>query len=154
MNTEQKHLRIAQLDKTIARFSEVKNLPPPGGGWIYAIRTALGMSLRQLGDKLGMTPQGVKGVEQREDDGSLTLDGLREVAAVMDLQLVYGLLPREGSLDKMVEKRALELAKEIVQKTSQAMHLEDQGIDQAALQDAIEQRAAKIKWELPKAMWE
>ena len=101
-----------------------------------------------------MTPQGVKSVEQREEDGSLTLSRLREVAAAMDLQLVYGLLPREESLDKMVEKRAMELAKEIVRKTSQTMHLEDQGIDQAALQDAIEQRAAKIKRELPKALWQ
>jgi len=147
-------MRIAQLDKKIAAFTEAKHLPPPGGGWVYAIRTALGMSLRQLGDKLGMTPQGIKSIEQREEDGSLTLGRLREVAMAMDLQLIYALLPREESLEKMIEKRAFELAREIVLKTSQTMHLEDQGIDQAALQDAIEQRAAKIKRELPKALWE
>lgn len=154
MKKEQRQLRIAQLDKKIAAFSEAKRLSPPGGGWVYAIRTALGMSLKQLGAKLGITPQGVKNIEQREADGSLTLDRLRDVAAAMDLQLIYALLPRQESLEKMIEKRALELAREIVLKTSQTMHLEDQGIDQVAVQKAIEKRAARIKEELPKALWE
>jgi len=154
MNKEQRHLRISQLDKKIALFSGMKNLPVPGGGWIYSIRTAFGMSLKQLGKKLGITPQGAKDIERREAEGSLTLQRLREVAAAMDMQLVYGLVPKEQSLEKMIEKRAFQMAKDIVLKTSHTMHLEDQGVDQDALRDAIEKRAEKIKNELPKKLWE
>lgn len=34
------------------------------------------------------------------------------------------------------------------------MHLENQGIDQEALKEAIEKRAEKIKNELPKKLWD
>lgn len=153
MKKNQRRLRIVQLDKKIALFSGVKNLPRPGGGWIYAIRTSLGMSLKQLGLKLNITPQGAKDIERREEDGSITLQRLQEVAAAMNLQLVYGLVPKEESLDKMIEKRAFQMAKEVVLKTSHTMHLENQGIDQEALKDAIEKRAEEIKYELPKKLW-
>jgi predicted DNA-binding mobile mystery protein A len=146
-------LRITQLDKRIALFSGVKDLPLPGEGWIHSIRTALGMSLKQLGKKLNITPQGVKDIERREKDGSLTLQRLKEAAAALDMKLVYGLIPREQSLEKMIEKRALELAKKIVLKTSHTMHLENQSIGQEALKEAVEKRAEKIKNEAPKNLW-
>lgn len=152
MTRDQKHLRISQLDKKIARFSDIKDLLVPGGGWIYAIRTALGMSLKQLGEKLGVTPQAVRGIEQREEDGSLTLQRLKEVAAALDMQLVYGLVPRDGSLDKMIEKRARQMAQKIVLKTAHTMHLENQGIDKEALAEAIERRTEKLKSELPRKL--
>jgi DNA-binding transcriptional regulator YiaG len=40
---------------------------------LHAIRTALGMSLAQLGKRLGMSPQGVKDIELREEQGGITL---------------------------------------------------------------------------------
>lgn len=145
---------MAQLDRNLVRFSDIKNLQVPAGGWIHAIRTSLGMSLRQLGKKLNMTPQGVKDIERREAEGALTLQRLREVAAAMHLQLVYSLIPQEQSLDKMIENRALALAKEIVLKTAQTMQLENQGIDQEALREAIQKRAEKIKCDLPRNLWD
>ncbi|MBK8425272.1 MAG: helix-turn-helix domain-containing protein [Lewinellaceae bacterium] len=78
----------------------LKIIPLPGEGWIYSIRTALGMSLKQLGRRLKMTPQGIKDIERREKDGSLTLQRLREVAAALDMQLVYGLVLRNKHLIK------------------------------------------------------
>lgn len=153
MSVNQKQLRIAQLDKKIAHFLAAKNQPLPGEGWVYSIRIALGMSLKQLGKLLKMTPQGVKDIERREKDGSITLQKLKEVAAAMDMQLVYGFVPREQTLDKMIEKQANKMAREIVLRTSQTMHLENQGLDEAAIQQAIEKRAKKIKEELPGNLW-
>jgi len=153
MNSEQKRLRITQLDKKIAYFIGAKSHPLPGEGWIYSIRTALGMSLKQLGKRLKMSPQGIKDIERREKEGSLTLQRLREVAAAMDMQLIYGLVPKEETLDKMIEKRAGELAQEIVLKTSHTMHLENQGLDEKAIKEAINNRTEKIKNELPKDLW-
>jgi len=153
MNSEQKRLLITQLDKKIIHFIGAKNHPLPGEGWIYSIRNALGMSLKQLGLRLKITPQGTKDIERREQDGSLTIQRLREVAAALDMQLVYGLVPKEQTLDKMIEKRARELAQEIVLKTSHTMHLENQGLDEIAIKEAIDKRAEKIKYEMPKDLW-
>ena len=43
------------------------------------------------------------------------------------MQLVYGFVPYDGSLDALIEKRATELATKIVMRTSNTMQLEDQG---------------------------
>lgn len=153
MKNEQKRLLVTQLDKKIAHFTGAKNHPIPGEGWIYSIRTALGMSLKQLGQRLKITPQGIKDIERREKDGSLTLQRLREVAAALNMQLVYGLIPKEETLDKMIETRARELAREIVLKTSHTMHLENQGLEEKAIKEAINIRAEKIKNEMPKDLW-
>lgn len=153
MNIEQKRLLLTQLDKKIAHFLEAKTQPAPGEGWIYSIRAALGMSLKQLGNRLKMTPQGVKDLERREKDGSLTLQKLRDVATALDMQFVYGLVPKDDTLDRMIEKRAMELAREIVLKTSQTMHLENQGLDENAIKEAIDLRAEKIKKEMPNDLW-
>lgn len=153
MNNDQKQLRIKQIDNRIGLFLNAKKVPPPSGGWIYSIRTAIGMSLKQLGKKVNLTPQGARDVERREKDGSITIQKLKEIAAALDMQLVYGLVPKEGSLDKMIEKRAFEMAQKIVLKTSHTMHLENQGINNEALKDAIDKRASKIKNELPKSLW-
>ncbi len=153
MNKDQKRLRIVQLDKKIESFAKAKGNPLPGEGWIYAIREALGMSLKQLGNRLKITPQGAKDIERREKDGSLTLQKLREVAAALNMQLVYGLVPKDQSLEKMIEKRAYELALEIILKTSHTMHLENQGLDETAIHEAVENRAKKIKDEMPRNLW-
>lgn len=153
MNIEQKRLLVTQIDKKIAYFIGAKNQALPGEGWIHSIRTALGMSLKQLGNRLKLTPQGIKDIERREKEGSLTMQRLREVAAALDMQLVYGLVPKEETLDKMIEKRARELAREIVLKTSHTMHLENQGLEEKAIKEAIDSRAEKIKNEMPKDLW-
>ena len=153
MSTEQKRLLLTQLDKKIAHFLEARNQPVPGEGWIYSIRAALGMSLKQLGNRLKMTPQGVKDLERREKDGSLTLQKLRDVATALDMQLVYGLVPKDNTLDRMIEKRAMELAREIVLRTSQTMYLENQGLDENTIKEAINLRAEKIKKEMPNDLW-
>ncbi|MBL7650097.1 MAG: XRE family transcriptional regulator, partial [Candidatus Hydrogenedentes bacterium] len=62
-------------------------------------------------------------------------------------------VPKEESLDKLIEKRALQLAREIVMDTAHTMHLENQEIDPMVLEEAIKKRAEKIKNELPKSLW-
>ena len=55
-------LFIEQLDQKLKPFIAAgKNSVPPNG-WVYAIRTALNISLRQLGARLSITPQAIKGI--------------------------------------------------------------------------------------------
>ncbi len=154
MNKQQKKLLLTQLEKKIATFSQFKSAPPPGSGWVNAIRTALGMSLRQLGEKLSISPQGVKDIERREKDGSITINALRETAASLDMPLVYGFIPKEGTLEKTIEKRARQIATKIVRRTSHTMHLEDQAVSAEELKRAIEEKTQQIMNEMPRYLWD
>ena len=152
--TKQHKLLVEQLDKKLQSFKSVESFAVPSGGWIHAIRTGLRMSLRQMGNRLSITPQSMKETEQREKDGSITLKNLREAGKVLDLQLVYGFIPREASLEKMIEKKAHEIAEEIVKRTSHSMMLEDQENSRERIEKAIKERAEEIKNEMPGYLWD
>ena len=97
-----------QLDTTLSRFEPAADLAPPRKGWIRAIRDALGMSGRQLANRLGLSKQSVARMEKDEMVGALSLKTLSRVAEGLDCVLVYGLVPR-ASLEKMVHDRARSL---------------------------------------------
>ena len=130
-----------------------KNATSPTG-WIKAIRNAIGMSMLQLGNRLSITKQSVQDIERREKDGSITIKALREAARALDMQLVYGFVPNDGSLDALIEKRATELATKIVLRTSNTMKLENQGNTNTRIEKAIKERAEEIKNEMPKILWD
>lgn len=135
-------------------FAFLKQVAIPQYGWVKAIRTSLGMSMQQLGNKLGISKQGVLDIERREKDGSITIKSLKEVARAMDMQLVYGFIPNDGSLDSLIEKRAIELATKIVMRTATTMELEDQANSKERIEKAIQERANEIKKEIPKILWD
>lgn len=149
-----KSLQRQQLNSKMLAFATLKQVAMPPTGWIKAIRTALGMSMQQLGNKLHISKQGVLDMERREKAGSITIRSLRETARAMDMQLVYGFVPNDESLDALIEKRATELATEIVLRTAHTMALEDQANSEKRLATAIRERAALIKNEMPKILWD
>jgi predicted DNA-binding mobile mystery protein A len=119
-------LQLQQLDNKLSLFATAAKVVPPPTGWLKATRLALGMSLQQLANRLNITKQSMQEIENREKEGSITLKALREAAAALDMQLVYGLVPKDGSLDALIERKARLLASQIVARTSQSMRLEDQ----------------------------
>ena len=149
-----KSLQLQQLNSKMLGFSSLKKVAIPPVGWIKAIRTTIGMSMQQLGKKLNVSKQGVMDMEKREKDGSITIKSLREIGRAMDMQLVYGFVPNDGSLDALIEKRAHELATQIVMRTAHTMKLEDQANSKKRIEKAIKERAAQIKNEMPKILWD
>lgn len=149
-----RRLALEQLDKKMQKFAVIADSDLPPKGWIYSIRTTLNMSLVQLGKRLKKTAQSVKEIEERERDKSLTLKRLIEVAEALNLRFVYGFVPKDSSMENLIEKRATEVAREIVMRTSHTMSLEDQQNSDARLQNAIKDRAEKIKQEMPKFLWD
>lgn len=146
-------LQIEQLDRKLKVFEAASNMPTPTTGWIRAIRLSLGMSLQQLADKLFITKQSVQEIETREKEGSITLKSLKETASALDMQLVYALVPKDGTLDGLIDRKAKELAIRIVSRTSNTMKLEDQENSKERLKKAVEERTAIIKNEMPKTLW-
>lgn len=149
-----KSLQLQQLNNKMLGFATLKQVPVPPTGWIKAIRTAIGMSMQQLGSKLSVSKQGILDMEKREKDGSITIRSLKEIGRALDMQLVYGFVPNDGSLDALIEKRATELATKIVLRTSNTMKLEDQGNTNRRIEKAIKERAGDIKNEMPKILWD
>lgn len=151
---DKQSLQIQQLDNKMLAFAGLQKLAPPPMGWLKAARTTLGMSLQQVSKRLSITRQSMQELEQREKDGSITLTSLREAARALDMQLVYALVPKDGSLEELINRKARELATQIVLHTSNSMKLEDQENSQQRIEKAIEERAAIIKYEMPKTLWD
>ena len=149
-----KTLQFQQLNSKMLSFATLMQVAVPPTGWIKAIRTAIGMSMLQLGNKLSISKQGILDMEKREKDGSITIRSLKEIGRVLDMQLVYGFVPNDGSLDALIEKRAIEIATKIVMRTSNTMKLEDQGNSNQRIENAIKERAEEIKKEMPKILWD
>jgi predicted DNA-binding mobile mystery protein A len=152
-NAKQK-LLIEQVDKKLSGFKPLDTIVVPKNGWVNTIRIALKMSLRQLGNRLHITSQSVKEIEQRESNETITLKTLREVGDALDLKLVYGFIPKNGSIEKMIEKKALELAKQIVFRTSHTMKLEDQENSKNRINKSIRNKAQEITDAMPKYLWD
>lgn len=147
-------LQIQHLNDRMKKFSTLAQVAIPPNGWIKAIRTALGMSLQQMGNKLSITRQSAQDIERREKDGSITLKALKESAAAIDMQLVYGFVPKDGTLEKLIENKAKEVATKIVMRTSSTMKLEDQENSRQRIEKAIKERTTEIVNEMPKFLWD
>jgi predicted DNA-binding mobile mystery protein A len=149
-----KSLPFQQLNSKMLGFASLRQVAMPPTGWIRAIRIAIGMSMQQLGNRLHVSKQAVMDMEKREKEGSITIRSLREIARVLDMQLVYGFVPNDGSLEALIEKRATELATHIVMRTAHTMKLEDQANSKTRMEAAIQERAAAIQNERPGILWE
>lgn len=150
----QRQLLIEQLDQKLTPFSETRKVLVPERGWVNTIRTALNMTMAQLGTKLSITRQGVKRIEESEANGSITLNKLKDVAHAMDLTLIYGLVPKNGTINDLIQLKAEKLATKIVLRTNQNMKLEDQGIGDEKIAQTIKELANDIKREMKKSLWD
>ena len=154
MKIQQQKLLIEQIDRRIKEVKSLGDLNPPIKGWIHSIRIALKMSLRQLGLRLKISAQSVKEIEQREMNGSITLKSLNEVANALNMKVVYAVVPQNENIEKMIEKRAIEVAREIVLRTSNTMRLEDQENSKERIERAIREKAREIINTMPKYLWD
>ena len=142
------------LDETQEKlnpFSILKSEIKPDNGWVNAIRVSIKMSLRQLGERLDITPQGVRDLEKREKEGAITINTLKEVGRVLDMDLVYGFISRHNSLEEMIEERAREIAEEVVLK---AIKLDNQKNSENDVKKAIQQKTYEISSKMPSNLWD
>lgn len=149
-----KALQRAQITQKTDVFLPASTITTPSSGWVNAIRTALGMTLEQLAKKLGVSKQNIQRLEKSEQEKSITLKSLHELANAMDMKLVYGFVPKDGSIDALIDRKASHLAYEIVHRTSQSMMLEDQEVSYERLQQAVKERKQDIIEKMPKSLWD
>ena len=153
MRPEDRATARRHLDKRLYLLQNGELFIRPPRGWLKAIREALGMTARQLGQRLGVVQSRVSAIEQAEVKGTITLNSLEKAAQALDCRLVYALVPKD-SLEDMVKERASLLAKRRLKSASHTMALEAQSVDKA---DEDEQRKHLIRQLVEKGgstLWE
>ena len=128
MKNEFRDLRLSQLARTLSAFTPAKQEPRPQRGWLRAIREGLGLTLDNVGKKLGQSRRRIQEFEDAEAKDRITLHSLRRVAAAMDCDLVYAIVPKSGTITELAERRARAEAAEDVRDVEHTMALENQAI--------------------------
>jgi len=145
---------LDEIQDKLNPFSVLKSEVNPDNGWVNAIRVSIKMSLRQLGERLHITPQGVRDLEKREKEGAITINTLKEVGRVLDMDLVYGFISRHNSLEDMIDERAREIAEEVVLKTMQTLPLDNARKSENDIKKAIQQKTYEISSKMPSNLWD
>jgi len=147
-------LRIQQLEDTVQPFRKVLDVAPPVGGWVRAIREAIGMTNVQLAKRLGRkAPQTIEDMQKYEAIGTIKLDTLRELAEAMSCRLVYAVVPAKP-LDELRKDRAEEVARKTLKRASHSMKLEAQDVGSKEEQRALERQVEKLLAGNPKRLWD
>ena len=147
-------LLLDQTQDKLIPFSVLKSEIKPDNGWVNTIRVSIKMSLRQLGERLHITPQGVKDLEKREREGGITINSLKEVGRALDMDLVYGFISRHNNLEDMIEKRAREIAEEVVLRTSKCINLVNRKNFENEVKKEITQKTYEISSKMPSYLWD
>jgi predicted DNA-binding mobile mystery protein A len=142
-------LQLKQLDKHIIQTSLTER---PSGGWVRAIRNALGMSTKQLAKRMRVSQQAVSQLENKELDDSVTIKTLRKAAEAMNCKLVYSFIPQSGSLEGIVKNQAVAKATDLISAVDHTMQLEAQGVGN--MQDKIMEMAEELAKNPNSKLWE
>jgi len=146
-------LRVRQLDDALLPFAELKHRPPPSQGWARTIRETLGISLRQLSERAGLSKTTVRSAERNESRGTVQLKSLRTLAEAMDCDLVYALVPRT-SLAESIRLQAERIASGLVHRVSDSMKLEQQGVSPVENERQIRDLTAALLRDRGRDFWD
>src|SRR5687768_8431485 len=131
-----------QLDKRIAALRPLTGTAKPSRGWVRAIRETLGMTTRQLADRMGISQPTLVRLEKSEAAGTITLSSLERAAEALGCRVVYALVPHK-SLTETIEGRASALAEQQLASVEQTMRLEAQGVRDEKQRKQAHQQLAK-----------
>jgi predicted DNA-binding mobile mystery protein A len=136
MKPEFRELRLNQIDRSLEPFAGLRSVSRPQRGWLRAVREALGVTIREVSQKMRNTPQTVASFEKSEAGDRITLQTLRRYAEALDCELVYAIVPKNGSLKRLAETRIRAKAEKDVRAVEHTMALEDQATSR--IEDNIE----------------
>ena len=145
-------LRLRQLDSALGVAAVLRSRPPPRGGWLRTVREALGMSLRQLAKRAGLSKTTVASIERNEAKGSVRLESLVRLADAMDCEFVYAVIPRT-SLEEILNRHTTLAAARMVQRVSDSMELEAQGTSEEERTRLVREIANRLK-DHPAEVWD
>jgi predicted DNA-binding mobile mystery protein A len=151
MTQDQLRLARASLDRRLTGLRQASP-PVPPRGWLRAIREALGMTPKALGERMGVSRTRVNALEKAEASGATTLNSLRQAAAALDCVLVYALVPR-SSLEETLRRQAERQADAELARLDHTMHLENQALSTGDLQAARDRMIQALLDGPPRRLW-
>jgi predicted DNA-binding mobile mystery protein A len=126
MKSAYRNLRMKQLASTLSGLDNLARTPRPRGGWLRAIREALGTPQSKIAKTLRVKQQSIASFEKAEATDRITIANLRRVADALGCELVYAIVPKSGSIQDLVEQEARSEATKRVLSVEHTMALEDQ----------------------------
>ncbi len=140
-----------QLDEALG---ELRTAPQaPTGGWVRAIREALGMTRAQFARRLGIARPNTYKLEADEVAGSTSLTRLRRAAEALDCRLIYALVPKD-SLEETVRRQATRQAQRRLGHANVSQALEASAVTSASLSRQVEDLTAEFMIERPRSLWD
>ena len=152
MKPAHKRIIVEQLDKTLSRFKNVQDVSPPPKGWIRAIREALGMTGKQLAERLSVRQPRIPILEKNEISGAVSIKTMRQAAEALDCVFVYALVPR-STLVNTIREQGRQIAIERMKRTTHTMILEDQQLQEPERQKMLQSMIDELMRERPKDLW-
>ena len=77
-------------------------------GWLREMRQAIGMPVDDLARRMGVRRREVHRMERAEQNERIMLATLRRAAEGLGCELVYGLVPKEGTLEELAAAQTVE----------------------------------------------
>lgn len=149
-----KKLKQNQIDRYLAGFDPLKQLPMPKQGWVKYIRNALGMTTEQLAMRLGVSRRRVVMIEQAEVQDATTLKTLKQTAQAMNCKLVYAIIPKT-SIRQILEEQARKFVLKHLKDVSHHMDLEAQSVkDKKAIEAQVEDLVQQYLSKSLKTIWD
>ena len=130
MASKKTSLKRLQLADALRPLAVIRTTRVPPGGWLRAVREALGITQTQLAKRLNISRQSVQDFESAEVERRITLESLDRVARALGCRMVYAVVPEEGSLDDIRTRRAELIADRLLKPASHSMALEAQGVSE------------------------
>jgi len=153
MNAQTNRLLIEQLSNRMKGLDRAELREPPAKGWIRSMRVSLSMTTSQLAKRVGVSQPTITEWEQREKDGTITMQTMKRVADAMQCDLVYALVPRKA-IHTILEERAKQIVSGSLERVSKSMRLEDQETSESHRTKQAKELVRRLLEEHPKRLWQ
>ena len=117
---------LRALAHKTGNLAQLRDAQPPKQGWISAVRQALGMTAKQLAERVGLSQPRIAKMELNENN--LKISTMKKIAKGLDCDFVYGFVPK-SSLQETINRQARKKAEAILSNVNTNMALEDQLAD-------------------------
>ena len=132
---------LRALSRKMGNLAQLRDTQPPKQGWISAVRQALGMTAKQLAERVGLSQPRIAKIELNENN--LKISTMKKIAEGLDCDFVYGFVPK-SSLQETINRQARKKAEAILSNVNTNMALEDQLADDPnILTDVADEMIAK-----------
>lgn len=157
MKTNKKNLQPQRkiLERKVQPWLVLRTDRVPPSGWLKAIRGALGITTRQLAERLGVQHTAIVQFEKNEAEGKVSLETIHKLARAMRCQFIYAVVPESpfGNLEEILDAQATLAARAIISRVDHTMRLEQQGISPERSSEQVQELAAKLKVDMDPTLW-